>query len=96
MPVSADARAVDHILERLTLDPKLAYFMGFGTESFHKLTEAYAERAGIDQKGAEKIWLDRMKLCFKPISRGDDGRCPSCGEMSSLGAFIDAVDEAGE
>lgn len=45
---TAAEKAVAHIIRRMRADGRLAYLMGFGSESFDLLTEAYAEQEGID------------------------------------------------
>jgi hypothetical protein len=46
-PTAADL-AVDHVLRRIRDDGRVAWFLGFGTESFALLTAAFAERHGLD------------------------------------------------
>ncbi len=45
---STDAKAVDYILRRLQADPRLAYLLGPGSEAYRLLTEAQADRNGVD------------------------------------------------
>ena len=53
---SAD-RAVSAALSRIRTDGRIAYLMGFGTETFGLLTAAYAERTGEDvEKFRNDFW----------------------------------------
>lgn len=45
-PVEQALRAIDHVLLRIRHDATLAYYLGLGTESFARLTEAYAALTG--------------------------------------------------
>ncbi|MBI2278171.1 MAG: hypothetical protein HYU74_12525 [Dechloromonas sp.] len=45
---TAAEKAVAHIVRRMRADGRLAYLLGYGSESFDLLTEAYAEQQGID------------------------------------------------
>jgi hypothetical protein len=47
MSAAAD-KAVEHVLNRIRSDGRVAWFLGFGTESFALLTAAYAERHGAN------------------------------------------------
>ena len=49
--------AVNYVLWRLTQDGRLAYLLGSGTEAFHRLTDAQAERLGLDStEYRAEIW----------------------------------------
>ena len=48
--------AVQHILRQITRDPRLAYLIGPGSQSFELLTAEYAQAKGLD---AEKL---RMQM----------------------------------
>lgn len=49
--------AVDYVLWRLTQDGMLAYLIGPGSESWSRLTEAQAERLGIEtEQYRDDVW----------------------------------------
>lgn len=55
-PTKADA-AVSHVLRAIRDDGRKAYLMGFGSQSFELLTEAYAEANGLDvEKFRDEFW----------------------------------------
>ena len=39
-------RAVSHLLSQIRNDGRLAYLLGYGSQSFELLTQAYADRTG--------------------------------------------------
>ncbi len=41
-------KAVAHVLRQMRNNGRLAYLMGWGSESFRLLTEAYAEANGLE------------------------------------------------
>ncbi len=47
-PLTKADEAVNHILCQMQRDGRLAYLIGFGSQSFDLLTAAYAERTGED------------------------------------------------
>lgn len=55
---SAD-QAVQHVLRQIQRDGRVAYLLGFGTESFSLLTKAHAEMVGEDVETFRKrFWAD--------------------------------------
>lgn len=55
-PTKADI-AVEHVLRAIRNDGRKAYLMGAGTQCFALLTEAAAERQGIDtEKFRDQFW----------------------------------------
>lgn len=46
--VTASERAVRHVLRAIRNDGRLAYLLGYGSESFALLTAAFAETNGED------------------------------------------------
>jgi len=59
-PTKAEA-AVAYILKRMMHDPRLAYFLGFGTEAYARLTEAYAEYKGLDVDKFREEFGDKLR-----------------------------------
>lgn len=51
----ADA-AIRHVLNRIHESPEIGWYMGYGTESFFRLREAYAAFHGGTADDAEKIF----------------------------------------
>lgn len=50
-------RAVNAVLCRIRDDGRLAYFLGYGSETFELLTQAYAEARGEDHaEFKKKFW----------------------------------------
>jgi hypothetical protein len=47
MTTKAD-QAVAHIIRQMQRDGRLAYLLGWGSQSFDLLTDAYAEANGLD------------------------------------------------
>jgi hypothetical protein len=47
MTTKAD-QAVAHIIRQMQRDGRLAYLLGWGSQSFNLLTDAYAEANGLD------------------------------------------------
>ncbi len=56
---SAD-RAVSAVLRRIREDGRIAYLMGFGSQTFELLTAAYAEHRGED---VDQFRKDFWALC---------------------------------
>ncbi len=52
---SAD-RAVMHVLDCIRRDGRLAYLMGYGSQSWELLTAARAEQLGEDVEAFRKRW----------------------------------------
>jgi hypothetical protein len=48
MELSKADEAVAHIIRQMQRDGRLAYLMGWGSQSFALLTDAYAEKHGLD------------------------------------------------
>lgn len=62
-PPKADL-AVTHILRQMQNDGRLAYLLGEGSRSFELLTDAAAERSGLDLDAFRKDLGSRLR----PIS----------------------------
>lgn len=49
--------AVQHVLRAIHQDGRVAYLLGFGSESFRLLTEAHAETIGEDAEAfSKRFW----------------------------------------
>lgn len=57
----AAIKAVIHILRRMQDDPRLAYLLGLGSESFTLLTAAYAEHTGNAVETVRTELWDQMQ-----------------------------------
>lgn len=59
-------RAVGHVIKRMTEDPRLAYLIGPGSETFDRLVAAAAAPAGMD----EAFYAEQLtgQLTIKPLS----------------------------
>lgn len=58
--------AVKHVIKRMTEDPRLAYLIGPGSESFDRLVAAAAAPAGVDE-----LWYAEQltgQLTIKPVA----------------------------
>lgn len=60
MSETKSAKAVLHILKRMTEDGRLAWLMGPGSQSYELLTEAYAETSGKDLAEFRKEFNARL------------------------------------
>lgn len=54
LKIEKSERAIAYLLNRSQRDSKLYYQIGFGTEAFRLLTDAYAELKGEDVATVEK------------------------------------------
>lgn len=70
-------KAVDHVIRRMQEDPRLAYLIGPGSESFDLMTAAAAATAGFDEDFFREQLTGTLK--FEPV--------PPIGE--GLGAVVD-------
>lgn len=59
-------KAVAHIIKRMKADGRLAYLLGYGSESFDLLTQAYAEANGLDVETFRHS-LD-LNLTYTPVT----------------------------
>lgn len=57
---TADAIAVDHILNLMHRDPRVAYFIGPGSRSWELLTAAVAERTGKSVQDVRNYWAEGL------------------------------------
>jgi len=60
--MTAADRAVQHVLCAIRNDGRLAYLLGYGTESFNLLTQAYAEMVGEEVETFRKNFWE----CCRP------------------------------
>jgi len=70
--LTPDARAVDAVLARIRRDPRLAYLIGPGSESYDRLTEARALRDGVDPATYRRTL--EFSLEFQRLPAIGDGR----------------------
>jgi len=50
------AGAIEHVLERIRISPEVGYYMGYGTQSFQMLCEAYAGIHGKSYDDVEELF----------------------------------------
>ena len=72
--------AVEHIIGRLTKDPRLAYMIGPLTEAYLLLIEAYAEIKGLELDAFQEQFEKSLKFERWP----SEAECPECHEQFSL------------
>lgn len=65
--MSAAEQAVRYVVGRLKADPRLAFMMGPGSESFDLLTAAMAEMDGHDLVLYREVLADGLK--YQPVHR---------------------------
>lgn len=75
-PEKQAAKAIVHILSRISNYPTLAYFCGHGTETYSLLTEAHATLHGITMAEAQQNWPPASPRELHP---GEFLLCPFCG-----------------
>lgn len=59
-------KAVGHTIRRMQADPRLAYLIGPGSETYDLLTAAAAAPAGFDEDWCREHLLGQLK--FQPVS----------------------------
>lgn len=58
--ISKADEAVAHVLRQMRNNGRLAYLMGWGSESFRLLTEAYAEANSLDVEKFREEFADSL------------------------------------
>lgn len=59
-------KAVTHIIQRMEKDPRLAYLIGPGSETFDRLVAAAAAPAGIEEDWYRELLTGRLQI--QPVS----------------------------
>lgn len=74
------AKAIAHTLRNISERPGVAWYLGYGTQTYALLTEAHATLHGITMEQAQENWPP----AHQPQYDADNlNQCPFCGSHSA-------------
>lgn len=93
---STAARAIEHVLRRIHTSPEVGYYMGYCTESFERLCEAYAEIHGELPEATRNRFMpqkprnptDELREKIEELEEqlsGSVGHCSNCAAPAEYG-----------
>lgn len=103
------ATAAKHLLKQMLKNPRLTYFIGPGTESFHLITKEVAEQSGQPVEEFQAAMVQQLQIepwprghaeLLKAAKRLDDLRhftatsCANNEQMEAMQAMREAIEHA--
>lgn len=79
------ATAAKHLLKQMLKNPRLAYFIGPGTESFHLITKEVAEQAGQPVEEFQAAMVQQLQI--EPFPRGHADLLKAAKRLDALHFF---------
>lgn len=75
------AKAIAHTLRNISERPGVAWYLGYGTQTYALLTEAHATLHGITMEEAQENWPPAEQPSFLD----SNNTCPFCGSHAISG-----------